>query len=86
MTNQKLIIKKQNYLSYLEKTFDKLDKNEYLDYLKTPWFYFDSDMIQHFTEELVDYFDIDIQNDEDLDLAYKVATLHYNTLAERDLI
>lgn len=85
MTNLEKTIKRQNYLAYLEKTFDKLDKNEYLEYSKTPWLNFESDTIQYFADELVDYFDVDFENDEELSLVYDVATLHYNTLAERDL-
>lgn len=77
MTNLETTIKKQNYLSYLEKHFnDKLDVKSYsLD-----------DYEQHFAEELVEYFDIDLYEDNDLDFAYKVANEHLHNLMRRDLI
>ena len=77
MTNLEKTIKRQNYLSYLENNFnDKLDVESYsLD-----------DYEQDFAEELVEYFDINIDDDDALSLAYEVSNKHLHNLMRRDLI
>lgn len=77
MTNLEKTIKRQNYLAYLENNFnDKLDVESYsLD-----------DYEQDFAEELVEYFDIDIDDDDALSLAYEIASKHLHNLMRRDLI
>jgi len=70
-------IKRQNFLSYLQANFnDKIDIENYnLE-----------DYEQHFAEELIQYFEIDTEDEYLVDLAYDIARIHFENLKERDNI